>query len=472
MTGVTAVLDIGKTNVKVASFASDGALLWERSMPNRMLSGPLYPHADVEQIWAFLLGALADANKVSPIAAIVPTTHGCAAALVDDSGLVLPVMDYEFAGVAEIEPYYAPLRPPFSQTFSPALPVGLNLARQLAWQQRHCAELFARARYLLTYPQYWAWRLSGVAAAEVTSLGAHSDLWAPLQGQFSSVVSALDVSRLMPPLLPAYRRLAPILPDIAATAGLGRDVAVFCGVHDSNASLLPHLASRRQPFTILSTGTWVILMAPGLSVSGLNPVDDTLANVDVEGRPVATARFMGGREYAAIARAQGNPDLTSVQRVIASGAMALPCFAGQGAGGPFAACKGDIRGDIAAADRPALATLYVVLMSDLMLTRLGVTAGDLIVEGSFAANPAFTALLAALRPSQPVFAGSDAAGTARGAALLANWPPQNFQPPPLIAASPCAIEGLHAYREAWTRAVLEHYARDTMIAIGPPPSGP
>jgi len=48
---------------------------------------------------------------------------------------------------------------------------------------------------------------------------------------------------------------------------------------------------------------------------------------------------------------------------------------------------------------------YVALMSDPMLTRLGVTTGDLVVEGSFAANPVSAALLAAFRPSQPVFRG-------------------------------------------------------------------
>jgi sugar (pentulose or hexulose) kinase len=453
MSGVTAVLDIGKTNVKVATFGSDGALLWERLTPNRVAPGPLYPHADVENIWNFLLKALVEANKANEIAAIVATTHGCAAALVDDSGLVLPVMDYEFAGVDEIEPLYAPLRPPFSQSFSPALPAGLNLARQLAWQKQHFTEGFARAKYCLTYPQYWAWRLSGVAAGEVTSLGAHSDLWAPRLGHFSSLIAALDLGRLMPPLQPAYRRLAPIKPDVATAAGLRSDVGVLCGVHDSNASLLPHLASRKPPFTILSTGTWVILMAPGLSVEGLDPADDTLANVDVEGRPVATARFMGGREYAAIAGASASPDAAALKRVIASGAMALPCFAGQG--GPFASRQGQIRGQIAPADRPAIATLYLALMSDLMLTRLGVTVGDLIIEGSFAANPAYGALLAAFRPSQQVYAGSDAAGTARGAALLAQWPPRDFQPPPLIAAPPCTVEGLEAYRSAWSRAVLE-----------------
>jgi sugar (pentulose or hexulose) kinase len=259
---------------------------------------------------------------------------------------------------------------------------------------------------------------------------------------------------MMPPLQPAYQRLASVKPDIAAAAGLGRDIAVLCGVHDSNASLLPHLASRRQPFTVISTGTWVILMSPGLSVAGLDPADDTLANVDVEGRPVATARFMGGREYAAIAGAHANPDMASLARVIASGTMALPCFAGQGAGGPFALRQGEIRGDIVSADRPALATLYVALMSDLMLTRLGVTSGDLIVEGRFAANLRYAELLATLRPSQPVFVGCDPAGTARGAALLAQWPASNFQPSQVIMPAR-AIEGLQAYRDGWARAVLE-----------------
>jgi sugar (pentulose or hexulose) kinase len=422
-------------------------------MPNGVVASPPYPHADVEKIWQFLLQALAEANKANKIDVVVPTTHGCAAALVDEAGLVLPVMDYEFAGVEEIEPLYVSLRPPFSQTFSPALPAGLNLGRQLAWQRQRLPADFARVKHVLAYPQYWAWRLSGVAASEVTSLGAHSDLWAPLAGKASSMVAALDLVERMPPLQPAYRRLAAIKPAIAAATGLASGVGVLCGVHDSNASLLPHLASRQAPFTIVSTGTWVILMAPGLGLDKLDPADDTLANVDIEGRPVATARFMGGREYASIAGAPASPDSASLARVIASGAMALPCLARQG--GPFPHRKGEIRGQTAPADRPALATLYLALMTDLMLTRLGVVSGDLIVEGSFATNLAYGALLAALRPSQQVYAGADAAGTARGAALLAQWPPRHFHPPSLNAVPPATASGLSAYRSDWTRAVLE-----------------
>jgi sugar (pentulose or hexulose) kinase len=452
--GAVAVLDIGKTNVKLATFAGDGALLWERSTPNRVAPGPPYPHADVEAIWTFVIEALAEANRAKEISAIVATTHACTGAFVDDSRLLLPVMDYEFAGVEEIEPLYAPLRPPFSESFSPKLPAGLNLGRQIAWQKQQFPDAFATAKYYLTYPQYWAWRLCGVPACEETFLGAHSDLWAPIEGRFSSLASALDLYALLPPLRSAYHRLGPIRPAIAAAAGLGEETSVLCGIHDSNASLLPHIASRRAPFTIVSTGTWVILMAVGLGLGGLDPADDTLANVDVEGRPVACARFMGGREYSKIvAGAPASPDMAAIKRVIASNALALPCFAGQG--GPFASRKGEIRGAVAPLDLPALATLYLAVMSDEMLMRLGVGTGELIVEGSLAANPAYCELLAALRPSQQVFAASDAAGTARGAALLAQWPPRDFRPPPLTPVRPAALVGLHAYRAAWRKAVLE-----------------
>ena len=122
MLGTAAVLDVGKTNVKLELFAPDGALLWERSTPNRVMPAPPYPHADVDAIWAFLIEALRDANAAHRIGVIAPTTHGCGGAFVDDVGLVLPVLDYEFAGVEEIDALYASLRPPYAETLSPRLP--------------------------------------------------------------------------------------------------------------------------------------------------------------------------------------------------------------------------------------------------------------------------------------------------------------------------------------------------------------
>src|SRR3984957_1221254 len=303
-----AVLDVGKTNVKVALF-DEGRLLWERSTPNKVQPGPPYPYEDVDTAWSFALVALSEASREHHISAIVPTAHGAAGALIGETDLAAPVMDYEFADVEEIEPAYAKLRPPFSESLSPKVPAGLNLGRQVAYQKWRCPELFARAKRFVAYPQYWAWRLCGFAAAEVTSLGSHTDLWAPREGHVSSLVDALGLAGLIPPLRRAFDRLGAITSDVAAATGLSPDTGVFCGIHDSNASLLPYLVSRQAPFTVLSTGTWVILMSVGLSLDKLDPSDDTLANVDALGRPTATGRFMGGREYAALAGGGANPGL-------------------------------------------------------------------------------------------------------------------------------------------------------------------
>lgn len=443
-----AVLDVGKTNVKAVLFDRSGTLLAELGMPNRVVADGPYPHADTDAIWTFAMSALRDLGARQSIGTIVVTTHGASGALVDDEGLVLPVMDYEWeapAGLAD----YAARRPSFAETFSPAMPVGLNLGRQLAWQQVHRPDAFKRARWILAYPQYWAWRLTGVAASEVTSLGCHTDLWAPFAARFSSLVADRGWSSLMPPLRAAFDVLGTVTPAVAAATGLGTDVVVHAGIHDSNASLLPHLADTAAPFTVVSTGTWVIVMAVGAPLAALEPDADMLVNVAASGAPVPTARFMGGREYAAIA-GDGAPmaTLSDVDDVVRAGTFAVPCFSPQG--GPYASHPGRIEGPEPAGPRAraALATVYAALMTDDLLDRLGASAGPLIIEGRFASNPTYGALLAALRPGQSVLTAPDTAGTALGASLLASWPR-----PPRVAArhsvAPAPVEGLDAYRARW-----------------------
>ena len=112
---------------------------------------------------------------------------------------------------------------------------------------------------------------------------------------------------------------------------------------------------------MISTGTWVIIMAVG-GTARLDPEADMLANVDVRGEPVPTARFMGGREYSVLAGdAPADADEADIAAIIASGALALPAFSDQG--GPFAARKGVIEGKAPTTPkaRAALATLYSAL---------------------------------------------------------------------------------------------------------------
>jgi sugar (pentulose or hexulose) kinase len=453
----TAVLDIGKTNVKVALFDGEGRLLAEKSQPNASLAGPPYRHYDTAAIWRFLIAALAELGQSHPIDTIVPTTHGATVAFVSgdpdrEEGLALPIIDYEDPCVEEIEPSYAAIRPPFSETFSPPLGNGLNFGRQIAWMKARFAGAIAGARALMPYPQYWSWRLSGMMSSEVTSLGCHSDLWEPALGRPSRLAEALDIARLMPPIVRAYEAVGTLRPDLAAATGLAPTTRILSGVHDSNASLLPHLLTRRTPFTVVSTGTWVVLMGVGAPLDRLDAGASMLANVAADGKPVACAIFMGGREFAVLTDGHPtNAKAEDLEAVIASGALAIPCFSGEG--GPFAHHAGRIDGELPSQPgaRAALASLYTALMTDHMLTRLGADAGALVVEGGFVKSPVYAGLLAALRPGQPVFAAENSAGTAQGAALLATWP----KPPADLSRPipPLSPAGLADYARRWREAV-------------------
>ncbi len=291
--GHVAVIDIGKTNAKVVLVTPDGVEVAMRRMPNRTRPGPPYPHFDVPGLWKFILDSLRDLAPCG-IDTIVPVTHGACAALVDgDDALVLPVLDYEHDGPDAARSNYAP--PPFAETGSPPLPGGLNLGAQIHWLAGSYPAAFARARWLLLWPQYWGMRLTGVTASEVTSLGCHTDLWAPHARAPSTLARERNWDALLPPVRSAGETLGTITDEVVRRTGLDRRTSVLTGIHDSNASLLPYL-NRDGPCGVLSTGTWVVGMSLGAPIPTLDPDRGQLLNVDAFARPVASIRFMGGRD--------------------------------------------------------------------------------------------------------------------------------------------------------------------------------
>ena len=445
----TLVLDIGKTNVKLVLLAADGILLAEQRSPNTIVNEGAYPHHDTERIWTWMLATMGEFAHIAEVGAIVPVTHGATAALVDAQGLVLPVLDYEFSLPADADEAYMAVRPPYAETLSPALPAGLNLGRQLAWQAGAFPDAFTRASHLLMYPQYWAWRLCGVAASEVSSLGCHTDMWEPRTRTYSSLVARMGWAAVLPPLRNAWDALGVLKPELAALTGLPASCKVLCGVHDSNASLLRYLSSGdgAPAPTVLSSGTWLIAAALGAPLVGLVEADDMLANTNVINEPVPCMRFMGGREFAALAGADAAPcSAADLARMVAQRSFAIPCFAPSG--GPFSGHEGHIVGPLPTTDaeRTALATLYCVLMSDYCLTALGSTSA-VVVEGPFTGNRYFSPLLAALRSGQALAQSDDASGTTCGAWMLHHWGQQpEGAPAPVV---PLLLAGLRAYRDQW-----------------------
>ena len=447
-----AVLDIGKTHAKLLlADAASGELIWSAQRDRQVSAAGGLRQLDLEATWNWLLDALAAAPGREGITDLVPVGHGAAAALIDARGALLAAPDYEDPAFEAVAAEYRALRDPFELTLSPELPLGLNLGRQLFYLQTCAPRLFESAAHLLLHPQYWAWRLCGTRASELTSLGCHTDLWQPRAAEPAPLAVARGWSRLLPPLRRADAIVGTPAAAVRARTGLAADCRVRCGIHDSNASWLAHLASvpADTPFSVISSGTWVIVMARGTDLARLDERRDMLANVDAEGSPVATARFMGGREYAAIAGERRAPATAAdLRAVLRAGAVAVPSFAE--AGGPFAGHRGTLHcaAGLDAARRTALATLYTALMCDLRLDELG-ARGPVIVDGPLAGDALFLGVLAALRPGAAVYAAAERAGTLRGALRLAQAP----VPPAVSGAAAClpAVDAaaLADYRARW-----------------------
>ncbi|HSA80763.1 MAG TPA: FGGY family carbohydrate kinase [Geminicoccaceae bacterium] len=453
----TAVLDIGKTNVKLIVLDDEGGELHVARRTNRVEPGPPYPHFDAGAIWAWILEALRGVPDRRAIATIVPVTHGATAAMLAGDRLALPILDYEHAGPAEATDRYRAVADDYASTFSPPLPLGLNLGRQIFWQATRFPEAFARVTDILMYPQYWAWRLTGAKASEVTSLGCHTDLWRPREARLSGLVERAGWSALFPPLRAAWEVLGPLDPEVAEATGLPATCRVLTGIHDSNASYLAYLARAASPFTVVSSGTWVICMAAGGRLDRLAAERDMLANVDATGAPVPTGRFMGGREYEAILGTADDPEasLADLDAVLAKGTLALPSFAPES--GPFPGRPGRIvgRAPEGSGERAALAALYAALMLDFVLEQLG-ASGPIFIDGPYARNALISDSLATLRPDQPVHAMAAASGAAGGAFLLTRWPAARRQPADLAPArQPLATRAaaLRATRLAWRSAL-------------------
>lgn len=444
-----AVIDIGKTNAKVALVDLDRlGEVAVRKVPNVVSTSDLYPHHDIEHLWDFILASLAELNREFRIDAISVTTHGATAVLLDRAGrLALPVLDYEFEAPAADRIGYEEVRPDFRETGSPSLPAGLNIGRQLFWQQRRFPERFADVRAILMYPQYLGFRLTGILANEVTSLGCHTDLWNPASRDFSRLVDRQGWRQFFPPVRSAGDVLGPVLPEIAARTGLDPSTSVHCGLHDSNASLLPHLLSRQAPFSVVSTGTWVVAMAIGAEGTALDPARDTLINVNALGDPVPSARFMGGREYEMLGGASmASCAEADVEAVLAASAMLLPSV--QQGCGPFPTSRMEWLGPgLEPAQRTVAISFYLAMMTGACLDLTG-ARGDTVVEGPFAANELFVDMLAAAT-GRPVFAQTGLTGTSIGAALLADGTKARI----LLAGSARSNE-----RTAWKNYV-QHWRR-------------
>jgi sugar (pentulose or hexulose) kinase len=256
--------------------------------------------------------------------------------------------------------------------------------------------------------------------------------------------------------------------------GLPAGVKVYCGLHDSNAALLAARsigAMAARDSTVLSTGTWFVAMRSPLLKSAaqtmrLPETRDCLVNVDVEGAPIPSARFMGGREIEVLMDAEhaGTDQPSSADasdpeegrslkqcehalRVAEAGELIVPS-AVPGVG-PFPNAKRGTLGPISDIDQAiAKSHLYAALVADVSLDLIG-SCDTLLVDGRFSRSAVFVSALAALRPDTAVLVSKEEHGVARGALRLVSPHLDHSAQAQLVAPLPI---DLSAYRARWRDA--------------------
>jgi L-fuculokinase len=456
VTEAIVVLDIGKTNKKVAVFDRNLKMIESRRRRIDAVERDGIRVEDVEQIEEWFLEQLTDLARLYSVRALTIATHGAAAVCVGEDGTpAVPPVDYT-------QPVEDSLHDRFFNEMGPAgeLQVTtattevrplINVGKSLFFLKERYPDRFRRIKHVLLFPQYFAYRLSGIATADITYAGCHSYLWDFVRGDWSRVADRLGIRGALPdkPVLPT-ETIGTITPEIAGRTGLSTDVIVTAGIHDSNASLLPYLITRTSDFVLNSSGTWCVMMHPtdGVAFAPDEVGKMVFYNLSYRGGPVKTSILMGGLEYDTYHQLLQNhhgrkdepePDLNipllkeiitaadtfvlpsvvkgsgqfpdSAARVVEPDREPIPLAAIQ-AGTALPEAFGDYERAL------ALVNLSVAVQSVVALRRVGTEDGaEIFIEGGFRNNTAYLAILSALLPNNPIALTSVEEATSFGAAL-------------------------------------------------------
>lgn len=452
-----AVIDLGKTNSKVALV--DTFLALEIRVIKRITPASpdtLYPSLDHLATEAFMVESVRLLAETYDIDAIIVTTHGATVALIDGAGqLALPILDYEFKGVDETLAAYTRFKPPFSETGSPSLPGGLNIGAQLFWQQSTFSKQFANVETILTWPQYWTFILTGERCNDLTSLGCHTDLYEPDNQRYSTLPEKMNWRTLLPPTRHSGQFAGTLLSSVAKRLDLPASTPVYTGIHDSNASLVPHLLMQTPPLSVVSTGTWFVIMAMGVKSPYLDEARDTLLNVNARGQSVSSARFMGGRERELlnVSSSIGEKSVDELLNCTDGSLFLMPSIVPDTGPYPTAVRRWIGRPGVGVERYNCAVAFYLALMTHECMHLVG-SRGTTFIEGPLAHDRQYAQMLAAIS-DRPVMISSSQTGTSVGAAMLISTPhkPTDYA---TITMDPHRRDKLRKYAMLWQEHLRNH----------------
>jgi sugar (pentulose or hexulose) kinase len=293
---IIAVFDIGKTNKKLLLFDYNLKLLSEEETQFEELPDDDGFECDniglIEKWVKESISRLIHSGKYD-LTAVNFATYGATLVYLDAAGKRLtPTYNY-LKPIDEKIPErlyrrYGGQDEFCRRTASPALGM-LNSGIQILWLKSEKPDVFSRVRYILHFPQYISYLITGKICSEHTSIGCHTGLWDFDNMKYHSWVSdqGLDIPQPVP------------VDTITEVVVEGRKIFAGIGIHDSSSSLAPYLSGSRGKFVLISTGTWCINMNPfnseKLSVEQLD--SDCLCYMSVERKPVKSSRLFLGNMH-------------------------------------------------------------------------------------------------------------------------------------------------------------------------------
>ncbi len=303
-----AVFDIGKTNKKLLIYDPGlNILKIEKTKIEEYSEGDL-KHDSIQEIERWIIASLKNNAPDFNIKVISISAHGATFTCIDDNGdLAIPELSYTTdPGEAFHEAFFMEMgsrKALQDQTCTPDFNVLLNVGKGIKYVQEIFGDQFNRVKHILNLPQYFSYTLTGIASAEPTYVGCHTYLWNFRENKWSGLVDKLNIRDKLPEkLLKPWDTVGNITKQVADETGLSPDTIVTTGIHDSNASFLPHIiSSEGKDFILNSTGTWCVIMHESEKVH-FN--EDELGkvvfyNLSAFNSPIKTAIFMGGLEFEA-----------------------------------------------------------------------------------------------------------------------------------------------------------------------------
>ena len=422
---VIAILDVGKTNKKVLLFNRHYKVVYEQSVAlPEITDEDGFPAEDIALLseWVRDNAAAVISNSSFEVKAFHFSAYGASLVYLDDRFRVLPPL-YNY-----LKPYPGQLEEAFydryggadrlcRETASPRLG-SLNAGLQLYRIKHAQPEKYASIRYALHLPQYLSFLLTGNCCSDLTSVGCHTQLWDFTRNTYHRWVTEEGLDK----------KLAPLCSRDFIAGHTAEGIPVGVGLHDSSSALIPYLRTIKEPFLLLSTGTWCISLNPfnDQPLTDQELAQDCLCYLTHQGRQVKASRIFGGYWHQEqVARIAAHfmvqedfylniqPDKGLLDKFYSAYRHEL-----NENRIPFSGSPLSDHADHLSAYHAFMIGLVRSQVRSADLVLKGTPVKSIFVDGGFSRNPLYLYLLASAYPQYTVHAAELAQASALGAALV------------------------------------------------------